>query len=136
MLYTVNISSTARRRFPGNPLYNQNEQMTRCWNTTDGGEDSIIVHISDMCPCVQHEDSAHPTRVTGVNTPCCGDVYHVRPPLPPPRYPASLLKSSLGMRHSSGTPEQTRERTRAPPARSSTCPTGRSSGWRTRCSAS
>ncbi len=106
---------------------------------TDGGEDSIIVHISDMCPCVQHEDTAHPTRVTGVNTPCCGDVYHVRPPPPPPpptRYPASLLKSSARMRHGPGPLGQARDWPRAPPARSSTCPTGRSSGWRTRCSAS
>ena len=52
----------------------------RCWNSSQGGEDSIIVHITDMCPCVQYEDTARPTRVTGVNTPCCGDVYHVRRP--------------------------------------------------------
>lgn len=70
--------ATSACSWPGNPLYDQNEQMTRCWNVTDGGEETIIVHISDMCPCLQREDSARPERVTGVNTPCCGDIYHVR----------------------------------------------------------
>ncbi|KAK9839232.1 hypothetical protein WJX81_002973 [Elliptochloris bilobata] len=71
-----NAADEHGRYYPGNPLYGQDAQLTRCWNATDGGEDSIIVHITDMCPCVQYEDTEHPSRVTGVNTPCCGDVYH------------------------------------------------------------
>ena len=41
-----------------------------CWNTS-----SIFVVVTDNCPCIQ--TNATTGEVSGVNPPCCGDIYHM-----------------------------------------------------------
>ena len=61
----------ALRRWLGNPLANEQEQSVRCWND----QASIFVVVTDNCPCVQTD--ANTGAVSGVNPPCCGDIYHM-----------------------------------------------------------
>ena len=47
------------------------EQSVRCWNDSA----SIVVIVTDNCPCVQTD--VNTGAVTGINPPCCGDIYHM-----------------------------------------------------------
>ena len=59
------------RRWLGNPTAALDEQSVRCWNDSQ----SITVVITDNCPCVQTDVKTG--AVTGVNAPCCGDIWHM-----------------------------------------------------------
>ena len=59
------------RRWLGNPTAAQEEQSVRCWNDSA----SITVVITDNCPCVQTD--VNTGAVSGVNPPCCGDIWHM-----------------------------------------------------------
>ena len=38
------------------------------------GDNSIYIHVTDSCPCLQYDGGS--TTVTGTNPPCCGNVNH------------------------------------------------------------
>ena len=41
-----------------------------CWN-----QSSLFVVVTDTCPCLQPDPNTG--AVTGTNSPCCGDIYHM-----------------------------------------------------------
>ena len=43
-------------------------------NLTSRPDNSIYVHVTDNCPCLQYDNGS--TTITGQNTPCCGNVNH------------------------------------------------------------
>lgn len=59
------------RRWLGNPTADQQLQSVRCWDDNA----SIFVVVTDNCPCIQTD--VNTGAVSGVNPPCCGDIYHM-----------------------------------------------------------
>ncbi|BDA51307.1 hypothetical protein COCOBI_18-1840 [Coccomyxa sp. Obi] len=69
--HAPNATDDYGRTWLGNPTEAEQLQSVRCWNDNA----SIFVITTDSCPCVQTDPNTG--AVTGVNPPCCGDIYHM-----------------------------------------------------------
>ena len=60
-------------RWLGNPTADAQQQSVRCWDDAA----SIVIIVTDNCPCVTTNVVTGAQIGTNVNPPCCGDIYHM-----------------------------------------------------------